>query len=573
MMAWIDTVPWLGIGSVGTGIATLVLIGYLYRHHGKPGANWLLLVLVGQATFCLSYGVSLWVFESTLRIAFERVTWIGIAWTGPLFLAFALEYTGRGNLIRSPLFAPVAAVPLVTSVLAVVAPLDSLLWSDFRIVPTFGAATVDYTFGPVAYLSILTVLITAGIGGLLLLETILSYGPLYRREAAAVALSTVPPAIGLIVWLFELGPVPQVNFAPVLFSIHVLLDGYAFVGTDIFESNPTTRRAAEQTAIADLDLPIVIVDTDYRIVDVNRAADGLFDATVESNADAGTGAEMSESTVLGRALPTLIGGDPETCTDGEIVTLPFDGRQHEFMLGCSSLTDSRGTQVGTTVVFQDITRERQRKQRLEVLNRVLRHNLRNEMTVIQGYAQIISKEPTDSAVPEWATIIDDGSQRLIETSKKARAFEQAIESDLSPEEIDLAAFCADLKSQLEAEFPDGTVETAVDCDEDGLRVDPTLLTQVVRNLLENGLEHGNSPQTKLTVESTADGIEITVEDDGPGIPKSELAPLREGTESALEHGSGIGLWIAQWGTRHLGGDLEFRADPAGTTVVLSFPTG
>jgi nitrogen-specific signal transduction histidine kinase len=558
-----ETVPWVAIGSVGTGLATVGLIGYLYRHRGKPGANWLLLVLVGQATFCLSYGVSLQVFDSTLRMAFERLTWIGIAWTGPLFLAFALEYTGRGNPIRNPIFAPVVAVPILTTVLVVPSRYHSLLWSNAEIVPTLGAATVRYSFGPVAYLSILTVLITAGIGVLLLLETILSYGPLYRREAAAVALSTVPPATGLIIWLFELGPAPQLNLAPLLFGFHVVLDGYAFVGTNIFGSNPTTRRAAEQTAIDDLELPIVIMDSDHRIVDHNRAARPLFDT--------------DDTGVIGESLSSVLGVDPENCGEGEVVTLPMAGRQHEFVLSCSPLADPRGTVVGKTVVFQDITRERQREQRLEVLNRVLRHNLRNEMTVIQGYAQVIENSPTDPEVSTWAANIDTGSQRLIDTGKKARDFEQVIKADPSPMAIDVAAFCGDLQSDLETRFQEATVETTVDLDEHHeLYVDPKLLRLVVYNLLENALEHNgtDSPWAKLTVQSgPTETVEIVVEDNGAGIPASELTPLREGTESSLEHGSGIGLWIAHWGVRTLGGDIEFDAGPTGTTVFLSFTEG
>jgi len=101
-MSWVDAVSWLTISSLGAGLATLVLIELVYNYRGKPGANWLLVLSTVSTGFCLSYGHSLVVFDPQVRVWFESLTWIGMARTGPLFLAFALEYTGRGNIVGRP---------------------------------------------------------------------------------------------------------------------------------------------------------------------------------------------------------------------------------------------------------------------------------------------------------------------------------------------------------------------------------------------------------------------------------------------------------------------------------------
>ncbi|WP_276300235.1 histidine kinase N-terminal 7TM domain-containing protein [Halorussus lipolyticus] len=560
-MNWVTAIPWLSGGSLLAGVATLALASYLYQYRGKPGANWFFAQLVMQAMTCLIYGVSLFVFDPALRLAFTGLLWISFTWLGPLFLAFALEYTGRAGWIRSPLFGLVLSVPALVTVLLVTNQYQGLLWTDFRILPTFGAATVEYAFGPVAYLGIGMGMSTTGIGFLLLLETITSYGPLYRREATAVALSPIPPSIGLTVWLFGLGPIPQANIAMVLFLPHVLLDAYAFVGTNMFESNPTTLRVAERTAIEDLDTPIAVLDKNEQVVDLNDSARRLFDA--------------EKSAALGSTLTTLSGLDSEDLTDGAVVTLPVDNQRREFVLSFSSLTDPRGTRVGETVSFQDITAERQHRQRLEVLNRVLRHNLRNEMTVIQGYARNIAESAEDESLAGWANTIAEAGDRLAGIGEKARDFEQVIDSEFSPATVDVRELVADVRANLEAEFPGATVDISVETDEDArVYTDRDLLGLVLQNLVENALEHNDSsdPCAEVTMRpDSGDAVAVSVRDDGPGIPEEELAPLRSGSEDALEHGSGIGLWITYWGVKRLGGNLSFRTGEDGTTAAVSLP--
>lgn len=561
-MGLVDGISWLTISSVGAGLATLVLIKLLYKYRGKPGANWLLALSAVQAGFCLSYGLSLVVFEPTLRVWFESVTWIGMAWAGPLFLAFALEYTGRGTVVSSVLYAPIAGVTLLSTGLALIPSLRGLLWSEFEILPTFGSSTVQYTFEPVGYLTVLTVLVTAGIGLLLLLEAILSYGPLYRREATAIGLSVVFPAAGVVMWAFDLGPMPQVNLTPTLFLAHVVLDGYAFVGTNMFDSNPTTRRAAEQTAIGDLAMPIVILDTDRRIVDLNRTAQRLFGS--------------DEPTALRQSISALSDADFDSLAPGDVVTLPFEGRQREYMLACSPLTDPRGRTVGKTVVFQDITQERQQKQRLEVLNRVIRHNLRNEMTVIQGYAGTIAANPESPDVDEWAATITDSSSRLVDIGEKARDFERIINTETTSTAVSLQQLLDEIRADIESNSPETAVEIREATELGTIRTDPGLFVLVITLLVESTLTHNESPTptVEITVRRTTaerEAIEITIQDNGLGIPESELAPLRNGSESPLEHGSGVSLWIVYWGVRVLGGELSFEGQSTGMTATVSIP--
>jgi signal transduction histidine kinase len=94
-------------------------------------------------------------------------------------------------------------------------------------------------------------------------------------------------------------------------------------------------------------------------------------------------------------------------------------------------------------------------------------------------------------------------------------------------------------------------------------------------VIENAIAHSDADDAavRVVVEADSDAGEVTIEvsDDGPGIPRRELAVLEDGTESALEHGSGIGLWIVEWSLQRLGGDVRYETSSAGTTVNLALP--
>ena len=549
-------------GSLFAGVATLVLVAYLARHRGKPGADWFIITLAAQALWCFAYGFALLVVDPMARRFLEGVAWVGILWTGPLFFAFSLDYTGRGDIVRSWLFSLVFVVPAVTTALALAMSPYGLLWSNFDITSEFGLAIATYTIQPWGFLVVLGGTGCAAAGVLILIETVFNYGPLYRREATAVALSTLAPSTALLLWLFRTGSVPYLNLAPVCFIAHAALDGYAFVGSRMFETNPTTRRAAERSVIDDIASPILILDPKHRIVEVNDAAASTFEIDTEA--------------VLGTPVADIVPVTVSDDADQYTVVTEAGGRRREFTVAVSPLTDPAGTAVGHTVVLQDITDQLQREQRLSVLNRILRHNLRNEMNVIVGQADLINHASEQAQVRDSAELVRERGQKLLSIGEKAYDFERLRGTDPSSERVDLADLVREIATDLRRRFPDAVVET-----ETGTttlaRTDREILTLVLSNLAENAIEHNDAPTPRVTLSvhrgETGEAPVIDVSDNGPGIDPSELTPVEMGQETDLEHTTGIGLWVVSWGVTELGGDVTFIETDGGTTVSVRLPPG
>ncbi|WP_254279631.1 histidine kinase N-terminal 7TM domain-containing protein [Haloarcula marina] len=545
-------VPWVALGSFASGVGSLYLLAQLRDHWEKPGAKWFVATIATITVWCVTYGVALLVADTTIRRALETVTWVCLVWIGYFFMGFALGYTGRTNILESRSFAALGLIPLASSILALTNPLHALLWDGFRVATVFGASAVTYTFQPLGYLVILLSMLFVSVATVLLFDTVVSYGPLYRRQAIAVGLSPIPPGVAVLTWALGLGP--AINLTTLLFLPHIALDSYAFVRSGMFEFHPATRRAGERAAIDDIATPVAIVDVDGRIINLNPAAEVML--AIEKRA------------ALTDPLDAWIEGDEfDIEAERDRLGVENGGRRHEYKIQRTELTDDSGTHLGYTVVFQDITDEIQRERRLEVLNRFLRHNVRNESVVIQARAELLAAELEGEAA-EHAATIEGAVDRLVESGDKARTLSEASGDDEALEPVDLADRVADIVAGLEPEY-DGSVTVAVPADLT-VRTQPALLSVVVTNLVENALQHVDDAAVKVTASAEDGAVALSVSDDGPGVPDHELGVLERGRETDLNHGSGMGLWLVRWAVTTLEGDLDFDTSD-GTTVTVRLP--
>ncbi|PSQ31070.1 HTR-like protein [Halobacteriales archaeon SW_6_65_46] len=544
------------LSTVAAGVVTVGLIWYLDRHRGSAGADWFIATLTAQVLLTLSYAVALLVSAPTVRAHLEALSWIGLAWMGPLFMGFALGYTGREQLIRTYGFGLVLLVPTVTTALAVTHPVHGLLWQGFELSTPFGLSAALYAIQPWGYLTMVVTFAAAAVGVLLLVETTLAYGALYRREAAAIALSTVFPASGIITWVLRVGPYPALNLTPVLLLPHTVLDTYAFVGTHMFETNPTTQRAAERSALDDLGDPLIAVDTEQQVVNRNDRAQALFGGP--------------DDDLLPVPVETLVGTPLDVLRErGEITTEGADSRI--FAVSYTELTDTNDTPVGGLLVFYDVTDARQRQQQLTVLNRVLRHNLRNEMTVIKGHANLLREQVTDEQLELPAEAITEASESLLSIAEKAQEFDRLKQRDPYVTETDVVELLEEIRTELLGSFPGATVE--LDVQTPTIRADPAMLTVALSNLVENALIHGPGEASfaAVRVVTTDDGrVECTVADRNDRIDDVEIDPLQAGDETQLEHGSSIGLWIVTWSVTAMNAEIEFDYDD-GNVITISLP--
>lgn len=240
----------------------------------------------------------------------------------------------------------------------------------------------------------------------------------------------------------------------------------------------------------------------------------------------------------------------------------------------TTLTDQHGRKIGTMVSLRDVTDREIRRQRLEVLNRVVGHNLRNRASVIKARTEVVADEIDDGELQSHLDTATHSVDSLTDLGEKARTIEALLGrngTDERPMELEpfldgVVAECTDEWSEASItieETPSGTI-----------RSDPEILRFVLRNVVEDALERADSGKVSVELRVIVDDSErypltIVVTDDGPGIPEREIEVIEAGTERPLKHGRGIGLWVTSWAVRELGGSLSFpdRESPISTVLV------
>lgn len=212
--------------------------------------------------------------------------------------------------------------------------------------------------------------------------------------------------------------------------------------------------------------------------------------------------------------------------------------------------------VGVQGMARD-ARERHRRERLiSVLNRVLRHNLRNDMDVISGFADVLEERLTGEEAT-YARKISDTSQRLVTLSETARTLEQNLEEPPDVGEEDIVPDVTAAVEQIAERYPDASI-TITAPDVAVARTAPRLET-AVSELLDNAAQHaGEAPSVEVAISVGESRVTIHVRDDGAGLPEQEREVLESGDETPLAHGSGLGLWLVHWIVKSIDGTLTVR---------------
>lgn len=182
------------------------------------------------------------------------------------------------------------------------------------------------------------------------------------------------------------------------------------------------------------------------------------------------------------------------------------------------------------------------------------------------------RDHVDEEGDDHLDVIDRKVQTLTHLSDQAREIDVALHSDGEQATIDLIELIDRLCESLESSFPRATV--TVSCPDVAVVHADELLESAVRNVLENAVVHNEAdrPAVEATVEPADDGYRLRVSDDGPGIPPVERTVFSEARETALEHASGLGLWLVHWIVTESGGELEIETrEPTGTRVTIWLP--
>lgn len=226
-------------------------------------------------------------------------------------------------------------------------------------------------------------------------------------------------------------------------------------------------------------------------------------------------------------------------------------------------------------VYTDLTDLNQHERQLQVLNRILRHNLRNKANVIAGNTTRLLDEFEEQTTDRTRTAatIETAARDLERLAQEASTIRRVLNGpDAGVAPVDCVPIIQQLvreyrrtapNASIEADLPESVVVNAAG----GLHV-------AIDSLLDNAITHNPAAtphvRVRLAPAETGRWIDICIDDDGPRIPLVERHVITGHAEiTQTQHGHGLGLWLVKWATEQSGGELSFeRSDLGGNSVRL-----
>jgi len=542
------------------GVIAGVVAVLAWNHRERPSALPMFVLTGSGFAYAVTNGLSSVVENATVTEFFALARYptgaliaIGVFYT-------AVEYSDRKRFQQSDVFAVLSGFFLFDS-LAIFTNIwhGQLLAVD---ITSEGLYLVDPT---VAYYLVHLIpsflLVAVGLG-FLLFE--FAAQETHRKQTSAVIAGISIPFIFFVIE--NSAPVHQafnVGVLGIALGSVVLL--WAFFNADLLETVPVAR----QTLMEHMDEAVIALDRDGAVIDANAAATELLDFEGEM-----VGSHAQD--VFG-AYPALIERFEDAVDTQEELSLQVDGETRYYDLNITPIEQERAyartggsTTVGRLVVVRDITerrlREKERNFLKQVFARVLRHNIRNDLNVIKGNAQLLADRAAGEN-DEIAETLEECTEDVLELSEKARELESIIDSSATRQSLSASRAVDDAVSSVDDQYPDAAIDVTIDQD---CAVQAHQSLQIaIENLLENACEHTDDPPATVEVRVTATGdtVCVTVADAGPGIPDHELKVLDAESESALEHGSGLGLWLVKWIVDRSDGTIDIQCE-GGTSATI-----
>ena len=314
---------------------------------------------------------------------------------------------------------------------------------------------------------------------------------------------------------------------------------------------------------------VFITDIDGRITYVNPAFEQITGYTAAEAIDETPrilNSGYHEEAFYEELWETILDG---VIWEAEVVNETKSGERYNAHQTVAPVTDEDGNLDEFIAIQTDVTDRKERERQLHVLERILRHNVQNDMSVVLGQSEWIEME-TDGEIAAAAQQIQETGDRLLETIDKERDIVGLLSESRQTETVDLCEGIRRTVDSLAETYPHASIDTTIP---DSVTVTAIEEIEVgISELVENAIVHSDrsTPTVEVRVDAGVETVTVDILDDGPRIPEEESQVLTTGEAlGPLYHGSGLGLWLVNWIVRRSNGTLRFREnEPRGNVVAM-----
>lgn len=537
-------------GVVGTAL--------LAKHErGQPVFTFGLFVLVVGFWSATNAGYLLSTTPEWL-LRFVQLSYLSVVSISVIWFVFAVQYTDRSDWLSRRRVGLLSVVPAVVLTLVFTAPSHSLFYTSITTVTVDEVLLLETVGGIGHRINILYAYGMLIVGNGLIIGELFTNNRLYRRQSLVLVACLVAPWAANAVFHVGFQPVPTADLTPVVFVLSSLPLAVIVQRAELTGFVPIAHERVFHT----LDDPVFVITPSNRILDANRAADELVDAT---------------GSVAGRELASVLPGvllddgelHPGLATEMECM-IDVDGASRQYIARLRATDPTRQDPRGCILSLTDITSQRTRQanlerknEQLERLASVVSHDLATPLATGESLVHLLRADMVDppSEVRQSLSDLETVHDRLRTFAEGLPTLARESTDVATPTDCDFETVLRSAWRVVDTE--DLRLDVRETCP---LTADANRLQQAFENLLQNSVDHGRSAEDDAASTVTAGRLQTTpgfyIEDDGPGIPperRENIVAFGVGTGT----GSGYGLAIVRSTVEAHGWTLSVAESPTG----------
>ena len=255
---------------------------------------------------------------------------------------------------------------------------------------------------------------------------------------------------------------------------------------------------------------------------------------------------------------------------------------HEYQLDISRI-ESEGTVIGAVLLAFDVTEQAFAERNRREFTANVSHELKTPLQSIMGSAELIENGLVKQEdMPRFVGHIRTEAARLVTLIEDIIRLSQLDEGGKLPfEPVDLKKLAEEASTSLASAAAEKQVTIRVHGDDRQITTVRRLASEIIYNLCDNAVKYNREGgSVDVTIDGTAHGAVVTVQDTGIGIPPEHQSRVFERfyrvdkSHSRQSGGTGLGLSIVKHAVQYLGGRIELESQPGkGTTMRVHFPDG
>ena len=291
-------------------------------------------------------------------------------------------------------------------------------------------------------------------------------------------------------------------------------------------------------------------------------------------------------------LPDLVAQLADCLRNREIRELALslkgpDGEDKHFNFRISPWEFPDATLGGATIIATDISELREKAEALQRANDELMqfsyrasHDLKAPLSTVKGLAKFVIEDIAGNDLAEAsenAHQIISTTERLEGTVVSILGLARAELKTDAVEEINLPALVDEICHGLMHLIASANVDIRTDLQAEVVVAQRVRVSQIIENLVSNGIKYRNTDReqcfVRIATRACAGGIEISIEDNGVGIPENAKETMFElfSRFNTEQEGSGLGLSIVEKNVQALLGKTDVTSDANGSTFRVFVP--